>query len=138
MYGGQSSNLPMKVPTPNSLHCSPSHIRKLEPATQETMITRATQILSWLRGGGAFAQATVFALGIQPYINSSIIIQLLTVAIPALERLQREGGEDFRSSGMPHALRTVWIMLTSPPPSRQPPRSTDAGQDCQDRLSAQR
>ena len=44
--------------------------------------------------GGAFAQATVFALGIQPYINSSIIIQLLTVAIPALERLQKEGGEE--------------------------------------------
>ena len=44
--------------------------------------------------GGAFAQATVFALGIQPYINSSIIIQLLTVAIPALERMQREGGEE--------------------------------------------
>ena len=44
--------------------------------------------------GGAFAQATVFALGIQPYINSSIIIQLLTVAIPALERLQRDGGEE--------------------------------------------
>ena len=37
--------------------------------------------------GGAFAQATVFALGVQPYINSSIIIQLLTIAIPALERL---------------------------------------------------
>ena len=44
--------------------------------------------------GGAFAQATVFAMGIQPYINSSIIIQLLTVAIPALERMQREGGEE--------------------------------------------
>ena len=44
--------------------------------------------------GGAFAQATVFALGIQPYINSSIIIQLLTVAIPALERLARDGGEE--------------------------------------------
>ena len=44
--------------------------------------------------GGAFAQATVFAMGIQPYINSSIIIQLLTVAIPALERLQKEGGEE--------------------------------------------
>lgn len=44
--------------------------------------------------GGAFSQATVFALGIQPYINSSIIIQLLTVAIPALERMQREGGEE--------------------------------------------
>jgi len=43
--------------------------------------------------GGAFAQATVFALGIQPYINSSIIIQLLTIAIPALERMSKEGGE---------------------------------------------
>ena len=39
--------------------------------------------------GSAFSQATVFALGIQPYINSSIIIQLLTIAIPALERLAR-------------------------------------------------
>ena len=44
--------------------------------------------------GGAFAMATVFALGIQPYINSSIIIQLLTVAIPPLERLARDGGEE--------------------------------------------
>ena len=44
--------------------------------------------------GSAFSQATVFALGIQPYINSSIIIQLLTVAIPALERLAKEGGEE--------------------------------------------
>ena len=44
--------------------------------------------------GGAFAQATIFALGVQPYINSSIIIQLLTIAIPALERLAREGGEE--------------------------------------------
>ena len=42
--------------------------------------------------GDAFAYATVFALGIQPYINSSIIIQLLTIAIPALERLSKEGG----------------------------------------------
>ena len=44
--------------------------------------------------GGAFSMATVFALSIQPYINSSIIIQLLTVAIPALERLARDGGEE--------------------------------------------
>ncbi len=46
--------------------------------------------------GGAFANATVFALSIQPYINSSIIIQLLTVAIPALERLAKDGGEEGR------------------------------------------
>lgn len=44
--------------------------------------------------GGAFSQATIFALSIQPYINASIIIQLLTIAIPALERLQKEGGEE--------------------------------------------
>ena len=44
--------------------------------------------------GSAFAQATLFALSIQPYINASIIIQLLTIAIPALERLSREGGEE--------------------------------------------
>ena len=44
--------------------------------------------------GGAFQAATLFALGVQPYINSSIIIQLLTIAIPALERLARDGGEE--------------------------------------------
>ena len=44
--------------------------------------------------GSAFSTATILALGIQPYINSSIIIQLLTIAIPALERLSKEGGEE--------------------------------------------
>ena len=43
--------------------------------------------------GGAFANATVMALGVSPYINASIIVQLLTVAIPALERLAKEGYE---------------------------------------------
>ena len=43
--------------------------------------------------GSAFSQASVLALGIQPYINASIIIQLLTVAIPALERMAKEQGE---------------------------------------------
>ena len=44
--------------------------------------------------GGALSYATLFALSITPYINSSIIIQLLTVAIPALERLSRDGGDE--------------------------------------------
>ena len=43
--------------------------------------------------GGAFQNATVLALGVSPYINASIIIQLLTVAIPSLERLAKEGVE---------------------------------------------
>jgi preprotein translocase subunit SecY len=44
--------------------------------------------------GGAFSEATIFALSIQPYINASIIIQLLTIAIPALERMSRDEGEE--------------------------------------------
>lgn len=43
--------------------------------------------------GGAFAQATLFAMGVTPYINSTIIMQLLTVAIPPLERMAKEGEE---------------------------------------------
>ena len=44
--------------------------------------------------GGSFSRATIFALSIQPYINASIIIQLLTLAIPALERMQKDEGEE--------------------------------------------
>ena len=44
--------------------------------------------------GGAFSTATIFALSIQPYINASIIIQLLCIAIPALERLSKDEGEE--------------------------------------------
>ena len=44
--------------------------------------------------GSAFSQASVLALGIQPYINASIIIQLLTVALPPLERMAKEEGEE--------------------------------------------
>ena len=46
--------------------------------------------------GSAFSRATVFALSITPYINSSIIMQLLCVAIPQLERLSKDGGEEGR------------------------------------------
>ena len=49
-----------------------------------------------MMSGSAFSRATLFALSIQPYINASIIIQLLTIAIPALERLSKEGGEEGR------------------------------------------
>ncbi len=46
-----------------------------------------------LFSGGAMSRATIFALGIQPFINASIIVQLLTYAIPPLERLSKEGEE---------------------------------------------
>jgi len=53
-------------------------------------------MLGWINtmSGSALERASIFALSIQPYINASIIMQLLTIAIPALERLRKEGGED--------------------------------------------
>ena len=59
--------------------------------------------------GGSLANATLFALGISPYINASIIIQLLTVGIPALERLSKEG-EDGRKK-IAQITRFVTIAL---------------------------
>ncbi len=52
-------------------------------------------ILSYLDtlSGGAFAQATIFAMSVSPYINASIVMQLMTVALPVLEQMQKEGEE---------------------------------------------
>ncbi len=63
--------------------------------------------------GGSFSMATIFALSIQPYINASIIIQLLTIAIPPLERLAKEGGEEGRKKKLASITRytTVGIGL---------------------------
>ena len=47
-----------------------------------------------LISGGAFGDMTIFALSITPYITASIIMQLLTMAIPSLEELAKEGGEE--------------------------------------------
>ena len=57
--------------------------------------------------GGALSMATVFALSISPYITASIVIQLLTIAIPALEKLAKEGNEDSRQKLILHNLRLV-------------------------------
>ena len=64
-------------------------------ALQAYFNAASTSILGLMNvmSGGSFGTATMLALSIQPYINASIIIQLLTVAIPPLERLQRDGGE---------------------------------------------
>ena len=51
--------------------------------------------------GNAFSQMTLMAMGITPYINASIIMQLLTIAIPALERMSKEDDGRERSTGSP-------------------------------------
>lgn len=67
----------------------------LDPSALTNMINQTGGFFGYLNvlTGGAFEQATIFAMSITPYINSSIIIQLLTVAIPALERMSKEGEE---------------------------------------------
>lgn len=74
----------IKVPVPG-----------IDPAAFTALIDRFGQLGSFLDiiSGGAFKQVSIFAMGITPYVNSSIIMQLLTVAIPALGRLQQEGDE---------------------------------------------
>ena len=59
--------------------------------------------------GGALQNATLFALGISPYINASIILQLLTVGIPALERLSKQGEEGRKK--IAQITRYVTILL---------------------------
>lgn len=61
--------------------------------------------------GGAFKNATIFAMSITPYINSSIIMQLLCVAIPALERLQKEGEEGRKKIGQIMRYGTVVLAI---------------------------
>ena len=70
-------------------------------------------ILSYLNtfSGGAFANATLFAMSVTPYINAQIIIQLLTVAIPALERLAKEGEEGRKKLGAITRYLTVGLGL---------------------------
>ena len=64
-----------------------------------------------LLSGGAMSQATLFALGVSPYITASIVIQLLTVAIPALERLSKEGEEGRKKINQITRIVTVGLAL---------------------------
>lgn len=65
----------------------------LDAETMQAFLGNGTDLFSLFDvfTGGAFSNATVMALGVSPYINASIIVQLLTVAIPALERIAKEG-----------------------------------------------
>ena len=84
-------------------------------ALKETMtqIQKSGTILSYFNAlsGGAFENGTIFAMGITPYINSSIIIQLLTVAIPALERMAKEGEEGHKKIAQITRYTTIGLGL---------------------------
>ncbi len=81
-------------------------------ALQSFFSTQSSTLLGYFNmlSGNALAYGTLFALTIQPYINASIIIQLLTVAIPALERLQKDGGEEGKKK-LKNATRFLTIAI---------------------------
>ncbi len=65
--------------------------------------------------GGAFANASVFALGIMPYISASIVIQLLTLAVPYFQKLQNEGESGRRKLNQITRLLTILVLLFQAP-----------------------
>src|SRR2546429_8555627 len=64
-----------------------------------------------LFSGGNFRKLTIFALGIMPYITSSIILQLMTVVFPYLERLQKEGGPGRRKITQENRYPTIGFSI---------------------------
>ena len=68
-----------------------------------------------LFAGGAFSRASIFALGIMPYISASIVMQLLGIAVPALQRLQKDGESGRRKINQWTRILTVAITLAQAP-----------------------
>ncbi len=65
--------------------------------------------------GGAFANASIFALGIMPYISASIVVQLLGLAVPYFQKLQREGESGTRKLNQITRILTIAILLFQAP-----------------------
>ncbi len=76
------------IPTPNVNITNVEQCRQIAQSSDSAGLYSMIQLFS----GGALLQLAIFALGIMPYITASIILQLLTVVIPRLEKLKKEGG----------------------------------------------
>ena len=85
----------------------------VDTSALETAMGTSSNFMGYLTlmSGGGFSNASVFALSITPYINASIIIQLLTVAIPALERLAKDGEAGRKRLGQITRYMTVALGL---------------------------
>lgn len=77
----------------------------------------STGLLSLLNmfSGGAFSHASIFALGIMPYISASIVIQLLGIAVPYFQKMQREGESGRRKLNQYTRYLTIFILLVQAP-----------------------
>jgi preprotein translocase subunit SecY len=90
----------------------------VDPAALEAFSARTSQgVLGLLDmfSGGAFSKASIFALGIMPYISASIIIQLLTIAVPYFQRMQKEGESGRRKMNQITRYLTVLVLILQAP-----------------------
>jgi preprotein translocase subunit SecY len=86
----------------------------IDPAQLENLQSQTADGLLGLINmfsGGAFAQASIFALGIMPYISASIVIQLMGIAVPYFQRLQKEGESGRRKINQITRYLTVLILI---------------------------
>jgi preprotein translocase subunit SecY len=88
----------------------PAQLAQLKHQTSEGLLG-----LLDMFSGGAFSQASIFALGIMPYISASIVIQLLGIAVPYFQRLQKEGESGRRKINQLTRYLTVIILLFQAP-----------------------
>jgi len=88
----------------------PGLVGTYEKASQNSVAGRLLGLMD-LFAGGAFGRCAVFGLGVMPYISASIIFQLLTSVVPALERLQREGEVGRKRIQQYTRLATVGLCL---------------------------
>ncbi len=88
----------------------PAQLGALKAQTQDGLLG-----LLDMFSGGAFSNASVFALGIMPYISASIVIQLLTIAVPYFQRLQKEGESGRKRMNQITRYLTVVILIFQGP-----------------------
>jgi preprotein translocase subunit SecY len=89
----------------------PTQLKGLTNQTSKNALLGLLDMFS----GGAFAHASIFALGVMPYITASIVIQLLTIAVPYFQRLQREGESGRRKINQLTRYLTVGVLLLQAP-----------------------
>ncbi len=89
---------------------NPSMLAKLQSQTQGGLMS-----LLDMFSGGAFSNASIFALGIMPYISASIVMQLLAVAVPYFQKMQREGESGRKKISMYTRVLTIGILLFQAP-----------------------
>ena len=90
---------------------NPSMLAKLHEQTSDSGLLALINMFS----GGAFSNASIFALGIMPYISASIVIQLLSMAVPAVQKMQREGESGRRKLNQYTRYLTIGILALQAP-----------------------